>query len=86
MGAARRDPGQVGVRPGQRARAGAVGIRRALGQQLRGHRSRGRALARAARAVEQVGVRGRPPGEQRGREHGARVGMSIELCEHALRC
>ncbi len=83
VGAARGHPGQIGVGAGARARPGAVRVGRAAGEQLRRHRPRRRALARAARAVEQVRVRGARIRSERRREHGAGVRVAVELGEHA---
>ena len=59
VGAARRHPGEVGMRAGERAGAGVLRVGRVAREQLGGELARGLALARAGRAVEQVGVRGR---------------------------
>ena len=82
VGAARGDPGQIGMRPrgNSGADAGRVG---GLGrQQLGGHRAGGGALAGAAGAVEQIGVRCPPAGRERRLEDGACVGVALQLGEH----
>ena len=61
LGPRRPQPDEVGVRRGieQRAAAGVIRIGCALGEELGRERSRGRGLARASRAAEEVGVAGR---------------------------
>ena len=76
VGAAGRDPREVGVHAGQRARLRVLRVRRVAREQLGGERPRGLALARAGRAVEQVGVRG--AGAQGGAEDGGGVRMCLE--------
>ena len=60
LGAARREPDEVGMRRGveQGAAAGVVGVLGAGGEDLGGEGARRGALAGAARAAEEVGVRG----------------------------
>ena len=82
MRAARRDPGQVGVRAVLHAGARVGGVARAAREQLGGEGARGGALARSRRAVQEVGVRGPAVGRQRGAEHGGGVGMRFQGGEH----
>jgi hypothetical protein len=77
VGAARRDPGEIGVRAVHHARASPLV---AVGQQRRGEVARGVALARARGAVQEVRVRG--PVLQRRAEDGSRVGV---LLQHPVR-
>ena len=77
------DPRQVRMRPRPDARASALLVGRALGQQLGRERSGRGALAGPTGAVEQVPVRRSPWMRERRGEHRARVGMAVELCEHA---
>jgi hypothetical protein len=77
--AARRDPGEVGMRAVLHAQPRAARVARAASEQLRGHRSRRLALPAARRAVQQVRVRGRP--RRGGPEHGGGVGMRLERGE-----
>ena len=71
--AARRDPGEVRMRAGERPRPGALGIGRARAQQ-RGRKFAGdRSLAGAARPMEQVRVRWAAARLERGPEQGPRA-------------
>ena len=73
--AARRDPGEVGVRAVQRARARAVRVGGAAREQLGGDGARRGALAAPGRAVQQVRVRGPPAGGRAEHGGGVRVGL-----------
>ena len=71
------DPGQVGMDAVLHARAGAVGVGGALGEQLGGERARDVALARS-RPGRGRGRRGWPPvGRQRGGQDRAGVGVAL---------
>ena len=67
--------------PGPRA----VGIRLPLGEQLGGQCPGRGTLARATRAMEQIGVRGMRGRAERRREDRPCMGMSFELGEHQIR-
>ena len=84
VGAARRDPGQVGMRAGARRARARSRDRVSRREQLGRDRPRGRALAGAAGPVEQIRVRRRAPASSAGDEDGAGVRMTFELGEQRL--
>jgi hypothetical protein len=78
VGAARSDPGQVGMRAVLDPRADPVRIGGAVGEQRRRERARRGALPASGGAVQQVGVRGRRLVAERGAEDGGGVRVGIE--------
>ena len=81
-GAARRDPGEVGVHAVLDARRDRVRVGGAVAQQRGGEGAGDGRLARAAGAVEEVGVAGPAVGRQRAAEDGAGVGVTLGGGEH----
>ena len=77
-GAARRHPGEVGVRPARDPFGHRPRLARAVGEQRGGKRPGDCALAGPRRTVEQIGVRRPACGCDRGHQHRACVRVRVE--------